>query len=221
VSSESLSKVSETADQAMQLKSVIGTAVSVASPTPTEDLMGRVQRDDMDAFQEIIRLYQKKVFRVVSGYHHDPEDALEVVQDTFLKVYTSRKTWERRSSFSGWLYRIAINASIDRYRRGGKVKPFSIEQVTETQIHRSSTSKTARNPLDRLRDRERRRLLENAVRRLPERQRQVVSLRYFGELQLAEIATALECPLGTVKSNLHKAVMGLKTMLHEQEELLL
>jgi RNA polymerase sigma-70 factor (ECF subfamily) len=212
--------VSAGTDQAVQLESVVGTPESAPPPATTEDLMGLVQRDDMDAYQELIQRYQRKVFRVVSGYHHDPEDALEVVQDTFLKVYTSRKTWERRSSFSGWLYRIAINASIDRYRRSSKVKASSLDQVTEKQIHRSSTIKSGRNPLEKLRDRERRRMLENAVRRLPERQRQVVSLRYFGELQLDEIASALECPLGTVKSNLHKAVMGLKTILHEQEEML-
>jgi RNA polymerase sigma-70 factor (ECF subfamily) len=75
--------------------------------------------------------------------------------------------------------------------------------------------------MDRLRNGERRRLLEEAVRRLPERQREVVSLRYFGEMQLEEIAHALSCPLGTVKSNLHKAVLSLKEMLIRQREVLI
>jgi RNA polymerase sigma-70 factor (ECF subfamily) len=71
-----------------------------------------------------------------------------------------------------------------------------------------------------MRERERRRFLEDAVRRLPERQREVVSLRYFAEMKLEEIAAALDCPLGTVKSNLHKAVMGLKAMLVAQKGVL-
>jgi RNA polymerase sigma-70 factor (ECF subfamily) len=186
----------------------------------TEELMSQVQRGDMNAYQELVRLYQRKVFRVISGYHRDREDAMEVVQDTFLKVYTARETWERKSSFSAWLYRIAINASIDRYRRGDKQKTASLEDVLEGQIQKSPASGGSSTPLDRLRERERRKVLENAVRRLPERQREVVSLRYFADLQLEEIAHVLQCPLGTVKSNLHKAVLALKTMLVGQKEVL-
>jgi len=186
----------------------------------TEDLMTEVQRGDMSAFQELIQRYQKKVFRVISTYHRDPEDAMEVVQDTFLKVYTSRQTWERRTSFSAWLYRIAINASIDRYRRGDKGKTTSLEDIVETRFQDSATVPRPRTPLDRLQAGERRRILENAIRRLPERQRAVLSLRYFAEMRLEEIAGALGCPLGTVKSNLHKAVMGLKGILLKQSEAL-
>jgi RNA polymerase sigma factor (sigma-70 family) len=186
----------------------------------TGELMGRVQRDDMEAYQELIRRYQKKVFRVIATYHRDPEDAMEVLQDTFLKLYTARQTWERRSSFSGWLYRIAINASIDRYRRDERKKTSSLDEIVETQEHSSATFRSDHTPLDQLREGERRRLLEAAVRRLPERQREIVSLRYFGEMQLEEIAQALRCPLGTVKSNLHKAVLGLKGMLVQQKEAL-
>lgn len=180
--------------------------------------MSQVQRGDMNAYQELVRLYQRKVFRVISGYHRDREDAMEVMQDTFLKVYTARQTWERRTSFSAWLYRIAINASIDRFRRDDKARTSSLEDVVEGQVQKSATSGTPLTPMDRLRDRERRHLLEEAVRRLPDRQREVVSLRYFAEMQLEEIAEALNCPLGTVKSNLHKAVFALKSMLMGQKE---
>jgi RNA polymerase sigma-70 factor, ECF subfamily len=185
-----------------------------------EDLMIRVQHGDSGAYQELVRLYQRKVFRVISGYHRDPEDAMEVVQDTFLKVYTSRQTWERRKSFSAWLYRIAINASIDRYRRNERAQTTSLDDVEEGRARASATLSVPRSPIDRLRDGERRRIVENAVRRLPERQREVLSLRYFADLQLEEIAEALGCPLGTVKSNLHKAVLGLKRMLLEHKEVL-
>jgi RNA polymerase sigma-70 factor (ECF subfamily) len=186
----------------------------------TEELMARVQQGDMEAYRELIRRYQNKVFRVISGYHRDREDAMEVLQDTFLKVYTARHTWERKSSFSGWLYRIAINASIDRYRREGRKKTASLEDMVESQDQSSATFEVRRTPLDQLREGERRRFLEAAVRRLPERQRNVVSLRYFAELQLEEIAQVLGCPLGTVKSNLHKAVLSLKGILLEQKEAL-
>jgi RNA polymerase sigma-70 factor (ECF subfamily) len=184
----------------------------------TEELMTRVQQGDMHAYQELIQVYQKKVYRVVNAYHHNPEDAMEVLQDTFLKVYTSRQTWECKRSFSAWLYRIAINASIDRYRRGGKAKTSSIEDMVETQLQESATVRPSRSPLDKLRDLDRRRVLERAIRRLPARQREVLTLKYFGEMQLEEIAIVLDCPLGTVKSNLHKAVQTLKGMLLGQKE---
>ncbi len=186
----------------------------------SEDLMKQVQQGDLYAYQELVRRYQKKVFRVISAYVRNPEDAMEVLQDTFLRVYTSRGTWESRFSFAGWLYRIAINASIDRYRKSDRMRTSSLEDVMETQLHQSATVDTSQTPLDGLQDKERRRLLEAAVRRLPQRQREVVSLRFFGEMRLEEIAAALGCPLGTVKSNLHKAVMGLKQMLIGQEGVL-
>jgi len=172
--------------------------------------MIRVQLGDMEAYQEIVRLFQRKVGRVVGIYHRDREDAMEVVQDTFLKVFTSRHTWERRTSFSAWLYRVAINASIDRYRRDERSRATSIEDLVEAQITESATGSKPENPIDRLEARDRRKLIERAISRLPARQREVVSLRYFGELQLEEIAVALQCPLGTVKSNLHKAINALK-----------
>jgi RNA polymerase sigma-70 factor (ECF subfamily) len=183
-----------------------------ASGAP-EELMHRIQRGDMHAYQELIRCYQRKVFRVISGYVHNPEDAMEVLQDTFLKVYSSRHSWDHRHSLSGWLYRIAINASIDRYRRSDRGRTASLEDVTETRLQESASSHPPGNPLDGMHERERRRVLEQAVRRLPQRQREVVCLRYFAEMKLEEIAAALDCPLGTVKSNLHKAVTGLKGML--------
>ncbi len=193
---------------------------SEPAPSATEALMTQAQQGNMTAYQELVRLYQKKVFRVVSSFHHDPEDALEVVQDTFLKLYMARQTWERKTSFSAWLYRIAINASIDRYRRAARQKTESLEDMVEAQIHKSATTGAPPSALDRLRHSERRRVLENAVRRLPARQREIVSLRYFGEMQLEEIADTLTCPLGTVKSNLHKAIIALKHLLLEQREVL-
>jgi RNA polymerase sigma-70 factor (ECF subfamily) len=187
---------------------------------PNEDLMARVQLGDMNAYQELIRLYQKKVFRVISSYQRNPEDAMEVVQDTFLKVYTARNTWERRTSFAAWLYRIAINTSIDRYRRSGKDKTAYLEDMVEAQIHKSATSIRPGNALDRLRAGEKRTILEEAIRRLPARQREVISLRFFAEMQLVEIAEVLHCPLGTVKSNLHKAINALRGLLLGREEVL-
>jgi RNA polymerase sigma-70 factor (ECF subfamily) len=182
--------------------------------------MKRVQRGDLYAYQELVRRYQKKVFRVISTHVRDPEDAMEVLQDTLLKVYTSRSTWKSRFSFAGWLYRIAINASIDRYRKSDRGRVSSLEDMMETELHQSATVSSSRDPLDGLRDQERRRLMEGAVRRLPQRQREVVSLRFFGDMKLEEIAAVLDCPLGTVKSNLHKAMMGLKGMLLAQKGVL-
>jgi RNA polymerase sigma-70 factor, ECF subfamily len=187
-----------------------------SGPTDADDLMVQVQEGDMRAYQELVQMFQKKVFRVISSYHRDPQDALEVVQDTFLKMYTSRHTWERRRSFSAWLYRIAINASIDRYRREGNEKMSSLDDIGESAVLKSLPR--PRTPLDRLADNERRRFLEEAVRKLPARQRDVLSLRYFAEMRLEEIAEVLQCPLGTVKSNLHKAILTLRGLLTAGKE---
>lgn len=186
----------------------------------TEDLMTQVQRGDMAAYRELVRNYQTKVFRVVRAFHRNPEDAMEVVQDTFLKLFVARDTWERRNSFCAWLYRIAINTSIDRYRRGDKGRTTSLEEMAEGQVEASAVCSRQADPMEQLGAAERRRILEDAINRLPARQREVISLRYFGEMQLEEIAEALRCPLGTVKSNLHKAVTSLKAILFRQKEAL-
>jgi RNA polymerase sigma-70 factor (ECF subfamily) len=198
---------------------MVSSGEPVSAPEPENaDLMVQVQQGDMAAYQELVRRYQRKVFRVISSYHRDPEDAMEVLQDTFLKMYTARQTWERRRSFSAWLYRIAINASIDRYRREARERTFPLEDVVESVVLKSVPR--PRTPLERMRDGERRQVLEQAIERLPLRQREVLSLRYFAEMRLEEIAEALGCPLGTVKSNLHKAVMSLKDLLQGQKEVL-
>jgi len=218
---DTLFKVDGSTGQALQLNSMARPGIpDEPASFATEDLMKQVQQGDMYAYQELVRRYQKKVYRVISTYIRDPQDAMEVLQDTLLKVYTARHTWENRFSFAGWLYRIAINASIDRYRRSDRGRTSSLEDVMETQLHQSATGSSTDDPLSRLRQGERRRLLEEAVCRLPRRQREVVSLRFFGDMRLEEIAAALECPLGTVKSNLHKAVMGLKGMLIGQKGVL-
>lgn len=182
--------------------------------------MVQVQRGDMGAYRELVRHYQARVFRVIRSFHRTPEDAMEVVQDTFLKLFVARDTWEHRTSFCAWLYRIAINASIDRYRRSDKGMTTSLEDMLEGQVEASAVCRRPEDPLEQLSATERRRILENAIGRLPARQREVISLRYFGEMQLEEIAEVLSCPLGTVKSNLHKAVIGLKGILFRQREAL-
>jgi len=199
------------------LNSMAQQEISNEPASNAAELMNRVQQGDMNAYQEIVRLYQRRVYRVISSYVRNPDDAMEVLQDTFLKVHTARHTWDKNCSFSGWIYRIAINAGIDRYRRSDRGRSSSLEDVMESQLHESATSRPGGGPMDSIRAGERRRALEKAVRRLPQRQREVVSLRYFGEMQLEEIATLLDCPLGTVKSNLHKAIMSLKAMLHAQK----
>ncbi len=219
MSSDTLGKVAPATSQERQSNSMPYPAATGESAA-NENLMSRVQKGDMSAYQELIRLYQKKVFRVISSYQKNPEDAMEVVQDTFLKVYTSRSTWEHKTSFSAWLYRIAINASIDRFRRTGKERDAYLEDMVETQIHKSATVGPPRTALDRLSADDRRRILEDAIRRLPDRQREVISLRYFADMQLGEIAEALNCPLGTVKSNLHKAIHTLRNLLLDRKGVL-
>ncbi len=220
MSSDTLGKVAPAARQELQSNSMAYPPADEPASASNEDLMTRVQQGDMNAYQELIRLYQKKVFRVISSYQRNPDDALEVVQDTFLKVYTARNTWEHRTSFAAWLYRIAINASIDRFRRSGKDKAVYLDDMVEAQIHKSATADRPHSALDRLRAGERRSILEHAIRRLPDRQREVISLRYFAEMQLMEIAEALHCPLGTVKSNLHKAIIALRSLLLDRKEVL-
>ena len=115
----------------------------------TEDLMAQVQKGDMAAYRELVRCCQARVFRVIRAFHRNPEDAMEVVQDTFLKLFLARNTWEHKTSFGAWLYRIAINASIDRYRRSDKGKTVPLDDVVEGYAGTSAARSGLENPLER------------------------------------------------------------------------
>ena len=176
------------------------------------ELMARIQRDDEAAFAEFVRRYQKRFYRLAYGYLHQHEEALDAVQDAFIKIYRARRTWEPRANPYTWSYRIVANLCVDliRKRKGFQATSLDDEESPEG---RTLADTAAVDPLRLQVEKEERRKVMEAVLQLPPRQREIIMLRHYEDLSLQEIAQAQGCALGTVKSSLHRAIASLKQIL--------
>jgi len=178
------------------------------------DLMGRMARGDREALSPLMRRHYQRLYRIAQSYLRNPDEALDVVQETFVKAYLNAGRWNPISDIGPWLTRIAVNQAIDLYRRGRR--RTKRETPLDDFEHRAELAATDRpTPDGRLRGREIGERIGAALRLLPEGQRAIFVLRHYEELSLPEIASTLSLPLGTVKSSLHRAVARLRERLED------
>jgi len=179
---------------------------------PTDDV-SRLAREFRlgreEAFPEIVDLLRERLYRVAFRLTGTPDDAMDVVQDAFVKVYKDIGAWNERSAFYSWLYRVASNLAIDRLRKRKKDREMLSSVARERDDRRDDISelverRSVEHDLGRL---------KGAVERLPEGQKAVVVLRHYEGLSLKEIADVRGVALGTVKSTLHQAFRNLQRAL--------
>lgn len=178
------------------------------------ELMARIQSGDEASFAEFVNRYQRRFYRLAYGYLHDHDEALDAVQEAFIKIYRARNTWEPRANPYTWAYRIVANQCVDllRRRKGLATKSLDDEESSES---RTLADASAVDPLKVQLDEENRKMLMEAVLKLPVRQREIIMLRHYEDLSLQEIADLQGCALGTVKSSLHRAIAALREILEE------
>jgi RNA polymerase sigma-70 factor, ECF subfamily len=185
-------------------------------PEPDEtELIQRANQGDQRAFGALVERYQRRVMGVAMAVVHNPEDALELAQETFVRAYENLGKFESRSSFSTWLYRIAANLAIDFRRREGRHNILRGEEA-ENEINRIPTGsgdsfiEFSRGELSQR--------LHGALAELTPEHRAVILLREVEGLSYDEISDLLQCPRGTVMSRLHYARNRLQTILKDVEE---
>ena len=185
------------------------------SARPNEDeleLVERARKGDRQAFGVLVERYQRRVVGVVLAVVHNSEDAVELAQETFVRAYQNLGKFEERSSFSTWLYRIAVNMAIDWRRHEGRHVTLRGEEA-ETELNRipsvvgDSFKEVARG--------ETAQKIRDALNELTEEQRTVILLREVEGLSYDEIAETLHCPRGTVMSRLFYARTRLRELLKE------
>jgi RNA polymerase sigma-70 factor (ECF subfamily) len=174
-------------------------------------LMARIQDGDEEAFAVLVTRYQRRFFRLAYSYLRNQEEALDAVQEAFIKIYRGRASWEPRATPFTWAYRIVANHCIDllRKRRGDTWSIDDTEEGETRDIRDSGAVDALRAQVDR----EEAVRMRNAIALLPVRQREIIVLRHYEGLSLQEIAHAQDCALGTVKSSLHRALANLKEIL--------
>ena len=178
------------------------------------EILRRAKAGDSRAFSLLVERYQRRVVGVAQAVVHNPDDAVELAQETFVRAYENLGKFESRSSFSTWLYRIAANLAIDFRRREGRHTVLRGEEA-ENELDRlpspqgNSFQETARGELNKR--------IHDALGELTTEHRAVILLREVEGLSYDEISEVLQCPRGTVMSRLHYARNHLKTILKDLE----
>ncbi|MCS7253896.1 MAG: sigma-70 family RNA polymerase sigma factor [Armatimonadota bacterium] len=186
-----------------------------------EELVKLSCAGEREAFAILIRRYQDRIYSLVYRYVGNPEDALDLTQETFIKVFTKLGEFKGKSKFYTWLYRIAVNVCIDFRRRQhisavywDDIKPVELNpfEVDESSEHYDVPDENG-DPERRAIDSELRLRIREAVDALPEQLRVVLLLREYEDMSYEEIAKIIGCPVGTIKSRLFQAREMLKRML--------
>lgn len=156
------------------------------------------------AFEELVKRHQRQIYALALKMVRNHDDAADIAQDVFLKAYEVLGTFQKKSSFHTWLYRIAVNFCINHLRRDKGKNHVDLETY-----HAIESAHTLED-MDTLEIQDE---LNKAIQRLPEKQQATVLLRACDGLPYKDIATILDCSIGTVKANYFHAVKNLRRIM--------
>jgi len=169
-------------------------------------LVQRVQRGDRRAFDLLVVKYQHKVLKLVGRLISNPAEAEDVAQEAFIKAYRALKSFRGDSAFYTWLYRIAINTAKNALvSQGRRPVDFNLDLQDPTQHEMQARLRDSDTPEGMLLTDEIRLTVQLAMQELPEDLRTAITLRELEGLSYEEIAEAMDCPVGTVRSRIFRA----------------
>ncbi len=163
------------------------------------EMISRCQQGDQEALKEIFDKYHKKVYRIAYGVVRQREEALDVVQEVFIKLFRSIKHFKGRSHFYTYLYRMVMNTAIDHKRKAGKQFMSSLDEEGSFE----PAEEAERGPERILLQKELEERVKLAMDKLPDEQRSALIFRDVEGLSYQEMAEAMGCSIGTVMSRLH------------------
>lgn len=167
-------------------------------------LLERIKDGDRDAFMIVTRLYQKKVFLLAFSFFRNREDALDIVQETFLRFYQKVHMFQKGKNFQNWLLQIAKNLCIDYYR-----KHHSKKNAYESDGNIENMSQPQQDD-DEFKSIDLKQIFSRSLKKLTEKQRMIFVMKQYNQLKYTEIAQILDISVGTVKSLHFKAVQNLR-----------
>lgn len=176
-----------------------------------EQLVRKSQQDDERAFGELVSRYESKVYSLALKMLRNPEDAEDVLQDTFLRAYRGIKSFKGNSTFSTWIYRITANSALMRLRKR-QLPTVSIDDADEREAP-INIADWAPGPVEQMLNQETQAAMTEAIDALPPEFRQVFVLRDIEELSNAEVAEVLDISVAAVKSRLHRARLKVRNRL--------
>lgn len=177
-----------------------------------EMLVAQFKSGSQKAFDELMKRYERRIFGYLLRSVRNYEDAEELTLEVFFKAYRALGDWKPKAKFSTWLYTIASNLSID-YHRSKARKPVYMLEDEDVIEKRLIATDISSNPEKNLEDKERGRIIREAVDELSAKQKTVFMLARYEGLQIKEVAETLGMAEGTVKIHLHRAIKKLQTIL--------
>ncbi len=189
----------------------------------TDDiLMNDFRNGDRSAFELLVARYKLDIFQFILSKVYDRELASDLTQDVFVKIYQSVENYTAAGKFKAWIFRIAHNLCIDEFRKQQKAPILSIQTGTNSENSQSYSyenqlSDPSATPVHEFEHLELRHILENALQAIPEKQRSALVLCQYHGLSYQKIAEIQKCPIGTVKSRVHNALMKMKDILKSKQ----
>lgn len=174
--------------------------------TIDQALVERVQGGDKTAFDILVLKYQNKIIKLVNRYVHDPDEAMDVAQEVFIKAYRAAGRFRGESAFYTWLYRIAINTAKNHLVAMRRRPPGNDIDASEAEQYDGAAGLKEYDTPEHLvlRD-EIQATIAAAIDDLPDDLRTAITLRELEGLSYEEIAQAMDCPIGTVRSRIFRA----------------
>lgn len=163
-------------------------------------LIEEFKKGNEQAFNTLVLRYKEKVYWIVRRMVPDHDEADDITQNVFIKAYHSLRSFKGDSSFYTWIYRIAVNLSLNEIRRRKLRRTFTIDE----EVHQVQSQDA--QPLELMVQRERTQQIIEAIELLPDKQKKVFLLRYYEELPYEEIAKILKTSVGGLKANYFHAV---------------
>lgn len=182
---------------------------------PEEQLIRRAQQGDNDAFEQLLLLHQKKVYNLCLRMSANPDDALDLSQEAFIKAWRSIGQYQFEASFSTWLFRLTSNVCIDHLRRKKRRQETSLTESFDDSDEGEEFTLPDAAPLpeEQAITNETKLALAQAMERLGPEHREILQLRVVEDLPYEQIAEILDIRVGTVKSRLARARLSLRKIL--------
>jgi RNA polymerase sigma-70 factor, ECF subfamily len=180
-----------------------------------EKLVKKIKKGDRDAFAQLVELYKDKIYQLAYRMVGNKQEAEDIAQEAFLRVFANIDQYDPGYKFSTWIYRIATNLSIDHLRKRKQV--YSIDRQgdgTDDIDWHERIADQAPNPEEQLVKGELQEQVQQALSNLTPKYRSIMILRYIEDLSLQEISEVVKLPVTTIKTRIHRGREALKQKLN-------